>query len=637
MPISDERLNEWRNFLIASKDDILNNALLRLQQAGGKNGWHLIVESGAGEFLVILFDALADMLKADPRLVLRPLALLDLPKAKVVEKASMGTAVAEETARGENNKLIVVTQNGTFVGVLYEGAKRSGEAAINVASFIQSVKMGNGGETHFDAYPSLDAPDQVAPDETFQVTVGFRADVDPDLLESQPIHIENPPPEAKFLIMLVVDGLKVLDGNHRPLSLSMEAKVTFTCQPKPGVSYATVSVHFIYDEQMVGMAKRGIAVGAGAGATPPQQPAAKPNPCRMSLPSAENRPDLQVTITQSGGQLQWTFVAPKPKIQLGPIATELADAREFAGDLISELRKQNYKGFFAAQTLENKGQDIADIMPPEFFDALRQVHASVKRMPTLLLLTEETYVPWELALLDEPLDANLPPFLAAQTIMGRWLLHEKVAFPPPTAIEVKRVTAVAAKYGLGTDMKELKEAIAERAMLVDQHGAQPLEATQADLVKVISGEKTAGHLIHFAVHGLSDPDANDQALLLADKNKLTPGALIGRYKCGQTPLFSFVFLNACQVGTAGSSLGQAAGFPGDVIRGGAMGFIAPLWEVHDEVAYAFAEEFYKSTLKGEHKRVAEVLQAERCKYDRNDSTTPVAYVYYGHPALRLQK
>jgi CHAT domain-containing protein len=211
-----------------------------------------------------------------------------------------------------------------------------------------------------------------------------------------------------------------------------------------------------------------------------------------------------------------------------------------------------------------------------------------------------------------------------------------VAFPPPNDIPISRLTAVAASYGLGTDLSKLQHALDEQKMLQTGRQARPLQANRAALQVLVTEAKTAGHLIHFAVHGLSDPDANDQALLLDDKTRLLPSALAGRFRCGDTPAFAFVFLNACQVGTAASCLGQAAGFPGDLIRGGTLGFLAPLWDVDDEVARAFAERFYAATLD-EHQTVGEVLAAERANYAAEGSTTPMAYIYYGHPNLRLTR
>ena len=129
--------------------------------------------------------------------------------------------------------------------------------------------------------------------------------------------------------------------------------------------------------------------------------------------------------------------------------------------------------------------------------------------------------------------------------------------------------------------------------------------------------------------------ANNQSLLLADKSTLPASAMTGAFSCGQTPRFSFVFLNACQVGTPGRSLGHAGGFPGVLVRGGTVGFIAPLWDVHDDIARKAAEDFYQAAFT-QGTSVGGVLQARRNVYN-TDSTTPLAYIYYGHPGLRLTR
>ena len=116
---------------------------------------------------------------------------------------------------------------------------------------------------------------------------------------------------------------------------------------------------------------------------------------------------------------------------------------------------------------------------------------------------------------------------------------------------------------------------------------------------------------------------------------LPASAMTGAHNCGETPRFSFVFLNACQVGTPGRSLGHAGGFPGVLVRGGTAGFIAPLWDVHDNDARIAAESFYQATL-AEACSVGEALCARRKTYS-DQSTTPMAYIYYGHPSLRLSR
>jgi hypothetical protein len=492
----------------------------------------------------------------------------------------------------------------------------------------------------FEAYPLLDAPAQVEPAAAFKVTVGYATQLDRALRNVSPISVQPKRPDDSLTVTLLTDGARVLpdrDGvvrQSRPLAMVLDAKVTFECQAQPDVDEIYLTVEYAYEAQVVGTATRPVVVGADA---PPAT--RRPDPCRLGVPLPETQTDVLLTITRSRsrpGFLQWTILAPEPRTQIGPLVTRLDDAREFAAQVIQELKTQNYQGTFAGHILANKAQDIADIMPGEFFETLTQVRRAIGRTPTLLLVTDETYVPWELALLDEPLDGDRHPYLAAQTIMGRWVRHEKVIAPPPVTLPIARLTAVAAEYGLGTDQVKLPHAMAELAHLRDAWGAAALLAKREFLEPLVEEPRRAGHLIHFAVHGLSDPEGNDQALLLADKSRLLPSALAGRYRCGEDAPFDFVFLNACQVGTAASCLGQAAGFPGDLIRGGAKGFLAPLWNVDDSLALDFARHFYEQVFT--HGRtIGEVLYEARTAYDPKKSTTPMAYIYYGHPNLKLRR
>lgn len=491
----------------------------------------------------------------------------------------------------------------------------------------------------FNAFPKVDAPAQVAPAAEFMIVVGFRSDRDPLLDKIAPIHIQNPPPNAKLTVVLFTEGLERLDGHRRQLPLDPDLNVTFRCKPRAGVSEAEITVEYVYEGQVVGMATRHVQVGAQqimadarSKMTPPEG-----NPCRLTSLTDAHRVDLTVTIQRDGDKLFWSIVAPNPPLELDA-ETDVPDAPTFAGNLVGQLKNVNFQGPFAANILETNGDTIADAMPTIFFDALTQVHSAIQRRPTLLIYTEEFYVPWELAVLPTPLDDAAPPFLAAQTTVGRWLKSDKVVHPPPVEICIERATLIASEYGLDSGQRRLKEAIAEQAALnsfFSQRQLTPvLFEAKADDLLAVTQNRHKGHLVHFAVHGLSDPQANEQVLILADKQRLPANALVRRYRCGDEPCYDLVFLNACQVGTAGSSLGQAAGFPGTLIRGGVSAFVAPLWEVHDEAARQLAEGFYAATIE-KKQTIAEYLLDQRCQYQGDQTTTPMAYIFYGHPNLRL--
>ena len=59
----------------------------------------------------------------------------------------------------------------------------------------------------------------------------------------------------------------------------------------------------------------------------------------------------------------------------------------------------------------------------------------------------------------------------------------------------------------------------------------------------------------------------------------------------------FVFLNACQVGSAGEMLGSYNGIAEAFLQAGATAVVAPLWNVDDTIAQKIA-----LLLRGRHRR-----------------------------------
>ena len=535
---------------------------------------------------------------------------------------------------------VVVISEGRVIGFVDESAliPEDGSLLTERDGIVDSssVDFATREVSHsFSAYPALETiPSAVIPGDDFSVIVGLRETPDETLFAMQPIDIASATPEERLLIILRASGATVLGDSFATLLLEQSASHVFKCKAGRDAAEIVLTAQFFFKEEIVGVARRSITTAnqpeetGGIGAT-------EPNPYPIAPTALKSKVDLTIDLTESDGVLEWWFLASEPKLREGPFRIKISDTRKFAAEVDAALRPRNYRGRFAYNSLVNFGQQIADKMPPVFFDILRNVHQAIGRLPRVLLLTNEPFVPWELALLRKPLlDADAPPFLAAQTLMGRWWIDDAIPYPPPDEQLVKVFTAVASKYGLGSNQRELKQAMQEQKTLHLEHNATKLEATLDDLGTVVFGARMPGHLIHFAVHGYSNPEANMQALILADGQILSPGELVGSYSFEEVPRFSVIFFNACQVATAGTRLGQAAGFPGALLRGGARGFIAPLWEVHDDSARDFAEHFYKATLK-DHQTVSEALRANRIRYGKDESTTPMAYIYYGHPALNL--
>jgi hypothetical protein len=74
-----------------------------------------------------------------------------------------------------------------------------------------------------------------------------------------------------------------------------------------------------------------------------------------------------------------------------------------------------------------------------------------------------------------------------------------------------------------------------------------------------------------------------------------------------------------------------------VVGAGFRGFMAPLWSVSDDIAQQISLGLYEASAEGV--AVSAYLREVRGKFRQTESepahTTYMAYVFFGHPALRL--
>ncbi len=112
--------------------------------------------------------------------------------------------------------------------------------------------------------------------------------------------------------------------------------------------------------------------------------------------------------------------------------------------------------------------------------------------------------------------------------------------------------------------------------------------------------------MHFASHGqVSTQQQQYTGILLSGGRRLDLLTVEGS-RLGE-PSAPFVFLNACQVGTASTVLSTYGGSAGAFLGTGCRGFLAPLWNVDDEVAKSIALDFYQRTL-GDGQSVGEAVR-----------------------------
>ena len=144
-------------------------------------------------------------------------------------------------------------------------------------------------------------------------------------------------------------------------------------------------------------------------------------------PTGTEKADLTLTVRKADkpGFVDWTIDSPHTDVvtpNRKPITTELEDAGDYLRNLIQQID--------AAEGSEGVFDDVLALayrvgrsVPDEVWKAIRAVAARRGGPPTILLVSEEAYIPWELAQVDPPLlpGSTLPPFLAAQSRIGRWV------------------------------------------------------------------------------------------------------------------------------------------------------------------------------------------------------------------------
>lgn len=357
-------------------------------------------------------------------------------------------------------------------------------------------------------------------------------------------------------------------------------------------------------------------------------------------------PALEFTLIRDGGAWMRTFA---PVAMTGPaqtlagelyrtIATLVAWSDPTAGAVLN--RQLSIPAAEVDRRLKQLGQNLwRSLIPAD----LKQLYASERghwKGKTLLILSDEPYLPWELLW---PYDAtgwedDAPWSFTLR--MTRWLRKDAAGNgneKPPVKLRLRTWSVLAPRYSL---LSKLDGALAERQALLGiaaQHGivdVSPAEPTWQATIELL--ERGGYDWLHAAAHGnfyAASPDT-DSALWLERDRALAPdvvvGASIESHLRAERPAF---FFNACQAGRQGWALTRLGGWANRLIGGGASLLVAPLWEVGDTSAMTFAQVFYTALLDG--KTVGEATHAARLAARRPGDPTWLAYSVYAHPNARL--
>jgi hypothetical protein len=464
-----------------------------------------------------------------------------------------------------------------------------------------------------------------------------------------------PVSDAPYLldVRIAAPGFTTPTGESRQRSLAVSRATpypttTITLVPKPaagGPDARPITAEFWVAGERLGDAIRYVEVLSGGQArTRPEADRVQAG-VNVPIPSGAGVPDLTISIRRSypRGRTEWTLGSPHGSAVAPDDDPYEADLEGEAEGLLANITQidaaDGKKAVFGdVLALANR---VSACIPDQVWTAIRTAAAVAKGPPSILLMSEEPYVPWELARVDPPLvpGSTLPPFLAAQSRVSRWVLATRMvdgrARPPADAPRHKEIAStgvVTGTYG-GSRWANLVHAKAEAKEIQVRFGARRITPTNEAMFELLKGNPPVD-LLHFAVHGRYNPrdPGAESGIILTDGESLHANEVAAR----DLATHPVVFLNACQLAAGQLELGSYSGVAAAFVEAGASAVVAPLWRVDDGLAKDIALAFYDRVAAGVP--LSEVLRQAREQFvDSVDTTsaTWMAYQLFAHPSFAV--
>lgn len=526
----------------------------------------------------------------------------------------------------------------------------------------------------FRAFAALDAPDAVTAGQRFALSVGLSDQPQTSDQDEQPVIVPGAPPRLNFIVQVTGFGFTFPEGIRRDLTVDRDDPTGVTVEfaviaaPVDRRAARTLEVSFEYEGERCGQAWHDVVVTnpEAAGLTPGSVDERTDGDERRSggtgvALSVDGRaPSLTVEIRIERGkpQLEWIFHAhegvPRPDHR---VLTELEEpsAQAFAEMLMAQL--PDATGRVLPNVVRGMGKVINRAIPDEFWTAVEATWRTVPagEPPSLLIITSEPFIPWELAWVDDDsIDPALFPDgttegpLGTMWRVGRWVPPirrrrgpDRPPVPPPADLDIDALAVVIGDYAADRSIRQLPNAVEEGQSIARRYNGMPLTVSGGDVDKLMNAELErdgaafAPQVVHFASHGVVSMEQQQYTGIILTGGRRLDILTVEGSRIGEAS-GPFVFLNACQVGTASSVLSSYGGLAASFLGTGCRGFLAPLWDVDDDVAKEIALEFYDSAFR-QGLTVGEAVRRIRAGFGdgAKGTATPLAYVFYGHPELRM--
>ncbi len=384
---------------------------------------------------------------------------------------------------------------------------------------------------------------------------------------------------------------------------------------------------------------------------------ARARPCVLALGSDVPPPDrvlritwhpetssLALTLIQRGGTSWWTPPALRierdPALWAEELFKELDDLAERSAGRARDVL--DGRSFLtppeAGEALKRLGQNLWRELPEEF-QSLYAREREGWRGSSLLILSDEPHLPWELLWpYGGGVDDDEAPWCLTLNL-SRWLAQGTRG---KRRSEAPGILSLTAAVCVAPDDSHLQAAPKEQLFiqrLLGDRGVQDL-SPPAPTLEAIMDLLRAGSFdwFHAVSHGNFSPQAPDQrsVLWLQGRQALTPqhfvGAQIEEGFSRNRPAFVF---NLCHAGRMAWGLTGLGGWADRLISCGAGLFLGPLWKVTDEAACQMAESFYELLLDG-RTTVAEAARRARLEAYKAGDPTWLAYSLYAHPNARVR-
>ena len=526
-----------------------------------------------------------------------------------------------------------------------------------------------------ERFPTLEAPDEVAPGTTFAVQVSLtELKLSPEVqIRSGEttadgklrLHLQDKPEGEPWTldVALSAPGFEVISGQNlvhmRVPQAGDSDPALFQLKARPlTVPRLQTELYATFWEQGRFLAKvsKSIAIAAAPGTDRPNLPPVSHavQEARTPLDDGSPAPDLTLWVLEGldpsrPGELhvlvQSPHLQPISAVQqmpadLGPWL--LARYGQFAGrvtrgaqPLGGEIQPPQDKETNVAM-MRGFGRELFDrFAPPVFKEALGQLQDKLgPRFASIQIFTNSPRLPWELMI--APARGTQPEtdFLGITYRVARWHISSdgRVMGRPAAKVSLDQLMVVAPEYEGAQQLPSQAAEVASLKRLAHKQFRQ-VGGTLEGLRGLLSGKDgpTAG-VVHFAGHGAvgagQSPTFEIQ-LGAAHLDLLAWKGLAGNWG-GAHPL---VFLNACEVGRAERTAGFVDGWGPAMLEKGASGYIGGLWPLGDAGAADFAERFYTAGLPGHGVAVADALRKARKQFYDTGDPTYLAYVFYGDAAL----